>query len=152
MLHLWLVALCVHVVMWSPICPSSHRYHNKTSQRSDFSKPASFAGSLVLVAPNGSLSDVVGSSLFVCHCPSLMVIERDPETVIGKKKYWSGNITGEQRLRVLNVWYVFHHYNLKQWLQQTNAVTLLLLFKSNCTEFNHKLKIIKMWYFHSILI
>lgn len=27
MLHLWLVALCVHVVMWSSICPSSHRYH-----------------------------------------------------------------------------------------------------------------------------
>lgn len=29
MLHLWLVALCVHVVMWSSIRPSSHRYHGK---------------------------------------------------------------------------------------------------------------------------
>lgn len=26
MLHLWLVALCVHVVMWPSIRPSSHRY------------------------------------------------------------------------------------------------------------------------------
>lgn len=29
MLHLWLVALCVHVVMWSSIRPSSHRYHTE---------------------------------------------------------------------------------------------------------------------------
>lgn len=29
MLHLWLVALCVHVVMWSSIRPSSHRYHGE---------------------------------------------------------------------------------------------------------------------------
>lgn len=91
--------------MWSPICPSSHRYHNKTSQHLDFSKLASFAGPLdfVLVAPNGSLSVVVGSSLFVSHCPSLSATKTDPETVIGEKKYRSGNITGEQRLRVLNV-------------------------------------------------
>lgn len=31
MLHLWLVALCVHVVMWSSICPSSHRYHGNSA-------------------------------------------------------------------------------------------------------------------------
>lgn len=30
MLHLWLVALCVHVVMWSSIRQSSHRYHGET--------------------------------------------------------------------------------------------------------------------------
>lgn len=31
MLHLWLVALCVHVVMWSSIRPSSHRYHGSSA-------------------------------------------------------------------------------------------------------------------------
>lgn len=31
MLHLWLVALCVHVVMWSFIRPSSHRYHGNSA-------------------------------------------------------------------------------------------------------------------------
>lgn len=39
MLHLWLVALCLHVVMWSSIRPSSHRYHGYSATRAQCVSP-----------------------------------------------------------------------------------------------------------------
>lgn len=41
MLHLWLVALCVHVVMWSSIRPSSHRYHGNSATHAQCVSPLS---------------------------------------------------------------------------------------------------------------
>lgn len=86
MLHLWLVALCVHVVMWSSIRPSSHRYHGNSATHAQCLFPGSRPETvcvehmaLILVILGGFFS-CRGYSLLcsVSYCLSPAVAEMDP--------------------------------------------------------------------------
>lgn len=77
MLHLWLVALCVHVVMWSSICPSSHRYHDNSATHAHVSLYCQWTWTsrfLVFLAPdyvsvvlNGGFSFIMGTFYFLLY-------------------------------------------------------------------------------------
>lgn len=71
MLHLWLVALCVHVVMWSSIRPSSHRYHGNSAAHAQRLFPGSRPETVqFLFGAHGS--DFGSSWWFFSSCGNLL--------------------------------------------------------------------------------